>query len=143
MQIKDVMTRDAEVIRPGATLQEAAETMRLLNVGSLPVCDGERLVGMLTDRDLTVRGTAEGVNPWQTRVEVVMTPGVVYCFEDQDLAEAARVMRENGVRRLPVLSRAKRLVGIISLDDIAVDAGDELLAGEVVRGAAQPTERKQ
>lgn len=143
MQVKDAMTRDPELIRPDATLQEAAETMRQLNVGSLPVCDGERLVGMLTDRDVTVRGTAEGVNPWETRVEVVMTSGVVYCFEDQDVAEAARIMRENGLRRLPVLSQEKRLVGIISLDDLAVDAGDERLAGEVVRGAAQPTQRKQ
>ena len=127
----------------GGDVEEAAETMRLLNVGSLPVCDGDRLVGMLTDRDITVRATAEGVDPRSTRVEVVMTPGVVYCFEDQDVGEAARVMQAHGVRRLPVLSQAKRLVGIISLDDIAVDAGQERTAGEVVKGVAQPTPRKQ
>ena len=143
MLVRDAMTPEAAVVRPDATLAEAAETMRAQNVGSLPVCHGERLVGMLTDRDVTVRATAAGRDPKTVRVSEAMTPGIVYCFDDQDVREAAGVMERHGVRRLAVLNRAERLVGVISLDDIAVDAGDQRLAGEVVQRAAQPTEQKQ
>ena len=143
MLVRDAMTPEAAVVRPDATLAEAAETMRAQNVGSLPVCHGERLVGMLTDRDVTVRATAAGRDPKTVRVSEAMTPEIVYCFDDQDVREAAGVMERHGVRRLAVLNRAERLVGVISLDDIAVEAADQRLAGEVVQRAAQPTEQKQ
>src|SRR5262245_6738987 len=117
MRLSDVMTHDVEVIRPDATLEEAAAKMTALNVGPLPVCDGDRLVGMLTDRDITVRATAAGRDPKTSRVREVMTEAIVYGFEDEDTNEAARLMEQHGVRRLVILDRDKRLVGIVSLGD--------------------------
>src|SRR5688500_13378118 len=114
MRVSDVMTRGAECVGPDATLQEAASRMKALDVGSLPVCDNDRITGMVTDRDITIRAVAEGKDPRTARVREVMTPGVHYCFEDQDVAEAARIMKAQQVRRLPVLSRDKRLVGLVS-----------------------------
>src|SRR5918997_595868 len=99
MQLKDVMTRDVEVIHPDATLQEAARMMKALDVGPLPVCDGERVVGMLTDRDITVRATAEGRDPTTTKVREAMTQSVISVLEDQDVEEAARLMQEHQLRR--------------------------------------------
>src|SRR3954454_21482891 len=116
MKVSEMMTRGAECTRPDVTVQKAAERMKALDVGSLPVCgDNDRLVGMLTDRDITVRAVAEGQDPKTARVQDVMTPDVLYCFEDQDVSEAVRLMEENQVRRLVVLNRDKRLVGIVSL----------------------------
>jgi CBS domain-containing protein len=127
MLLRDVMTRHVEVIHPDATLREAAQKMKTLDVGPVPVCDGERLVGMLTDRDITIRATAEGRDPNSTRARDVMTPEITYCFEDQDVREAARIMEERQIRRLVVLNRDKRLVGIVSLGDLATQTGDEEL----------------
>ena len=138
MQIKDVMTRNVEVIRPDAPLQQAAEMMSRLNVGSLPVCDGERLLGMITDRDITVRATAVGGDPGSIAVREAMTPDVAYCYEDDDVAQAAIVMEERRIRRLPILSRDRRLVGIVSLGDLAVDAKYEDVAGEVTEEVSKP-----
>lgn len=138
MQLRDVMTRRVEVIRPDATIQEAAQKMKNLDVGPIPVCDGDRLQGMLTDRDITVRAIAEGKDPTQTQVSEVMTPEVIYCFEDQDVADAARIMRERQIRRLMVLNRGKRLVGIVSLADLATepDAQDE--ASDTLEQISEP-----
>jgi CBS domain-containing protein len=135
------MTRGVEMIAPEATLQQAAKKMQRLDVGPLPVCDGEQLVGMLTDRDITVRAVAEGCGPKTTAVREAMTPDIAYCFEDQDVHEAARVMEQCQIRRLPILNRAKRLVGIVSLGDLAVSVGAQTVAGEVleqVSESAQP-----
>jgi CBS domain-containing protein len=140
MQIKEVMTRGVEVIRPEDTLQEAARKMKTIDVGPLPVCDGERLVGMITDRDIIVRATAEGRDPKTTPVKEAMTPGIVYVYEDQDLEEAARVMKDRQLRRLVVLDRNKKLVGILSLGDIAADTKDEELSGEVLEKISEPSE---
>jgi CBS domain-containing protein len=111
MQVNDIMTQYVEVISPELSIQEAAQQMRSLDVGVLPVCNGDRLVGMLTDRDLTIRAVAEGRDPKITTVEEVMTPEVAYFFEDQDIEEAERVMEKHQIRRLPVLNREQRLVG--------------------------------
>ena len=143
MRVKDVMTRDVEVVAPTARLDEAAAKMRALNIGSLPVCDGERLVGMLTDRDIAVRSTAQSQHPGTVTVRAVMTPDAVYCFEDQDVAEAAEVMKQHEIRRLVVLDRGKKLAGIVAVDALAVEARAEVRAGEAVRGAAQPTPLKR
>ena len=139
MQVKDVMTRGAECVRPEATLQEAAQKMKSLDVGPLPVCDNDRLVGMLTDRDITVRAVAEGKDPRATRVRDAMTEGISYCFEEDDVADAARLMKEKQIRRLLVLDRNKRLAGIVSLGDLAVETGDEHLAGQTLERVSQPT----
>ena len=103
--LKDIMTRNPEVIAPEAPLQEAARRMKNLDVGPLPVCDGERLVGMLTDRDITIRGVAKGCDPCTTPVREVMTPEVEYCYEDQEVDAAARLMQERQIRRLPIVNR--------------------------------------
>src|SRR5215469_8117944 len=107
MQVKDVMTRDAECISPDSTLQQAAQRMQALNVGSLPICDHDRLAGMITDRDITVRATAEGRDPKTCAIREIMTPQIVYCFEDQDVREVAHIMEDRQIRRLPILNRDK------------------------------------
>lgn len=122
--VREVMTRHVEVVHPDSTLEEAAEKMTRFDIGPLPVCDGDRLVGLITDRDIIVRSVARGEDPSRDRVRDVMTPEVIYCFEDQDVAEAARLMRERKVHQLPVLNRDKRLVGIVSLGDLAVSGGE-------------------
>jgi CBS domain-containing protein/sporulation protein YlmC with PRC-barrel domain len=140
VQIKDIMTRNVEVVHPEATLWEAAQKMAALDVGPLPVCSGDQLVGMLTDRDITVRATAEGRDPKTTRVHEVMTPEVVYAFEDEDVSEAARIMTQEQVRRLVVLNQSKQLVGIISLGDLAVHTDDVRQAGQTLEGVSEPSE---
>lgn len=138
MKLKDVMTPNVEVIRPDAPLQEAAALMKSLDVGSLPVCDGRRLQGMLTDRDITIRATAEGRDPRQTPVREVMTPETIYCFEDQEASEAARLMEQRQIRRLPILNRSKDLVGIVALGDLATDMPNDKRVGEVLEGISEP-----
>jgi len=139
MQVKDIMTPNAECIQPDDTLEEAAKKMRDLDVGPLPVCgDNDRLAGMITDRDITVRAVAEGKDPRTTKVREVMTEQIIYCFEDQDVEEAARLMKERQVRRLVVLNRDKRLVGIVSLGDLATETGDRKKAGEVLQDISEP-----
>src|SRR3712207_4768535 len=100
MQLRNVMTRDVEVVRPDASVQDAAAKMKRLDVGPLPVCDGKRVLGMVTDRDITIRAVAEGRDPKSTKVQEVMTDEVIYCYEDQDAEDAARLMAEKQVRRL-------------------------------------------
>ncbi|HEX2185161.1 MAG TPA: CBS domain-containing protein [Chloroflexota bacterium] len=140
MKVGDVMTRSVEVIHPDATIDEAAEKMKAFDVGPLPVCDGDRLVGMITDRDITVRATAEERDPVTTRVSEVMTPDVVYTFEDADVEEAARLMEQHQLRRLVVMNRDKRLVGIVSLGDLAVRTPNEQRTGEVLEEVSRPSE---
>src|SRR5262245_34679744 len=138
MRVNEVMTKNVQCVSPDATLQEAAAKMKSLNIGPLPVCDNDRLVGLLTDRDITVRATAEGEDPTVIRVRDVMTPEVVYCFEDQLVSDAARMMQDWKVRRLVVLNHDKRLVGIVSLGDLAVESGDEQLSGQTLEQVSEP-----
>jgi CBS domain-containing protein len=123
------MTRGVETVEPSTGLRQAAKTMKQLDVGVLPVCDGDKLLGLVTDRDLTMRGLAEGS---AASVAEVMTPEVAFCFEDQDVTEAANLIEERQIRRIPVLSREKHLVGMVSVSDLAVSTGDQALAGEVL-----------
>lgn len=117
MKIKDVMTRDAKMATPNDTLQQAARLMKKSDFGVLPVADGERLIGMITDRDIAVRGIAEGLGP-DAKVRDAMSRDVKYCYEDEDVSHVCDNMSEIQVRRLPVMSRNKRLVGIVSLCDL-------------------------
>lgn len=142
MQLKDIMTRDPVIIGPDTTLKEAAGKMREIDSGVMPVGENDRLIGMLTDRDITVRATANGRDPNATKVREVMTEDVVYCFEDDDVRAAASKMEQHQIRRLIVLNRDKRLVGIVSLGDLAVDTGDERLAGEVTERVSEPAQPK-
>ena len=124
MKVRDAMTTEVQLCTPDDTLRDAAEAMAALNCGLLPVTDSERLVGMISDRDIAIRGVAMGRGP-DARVADVMTADVKYCFEDQDIGEVTANMGDIQVRRLPVLNRKKQLVGIIALGDIArAQAGD-------------------
>jgi len=139
MNVKDVMTAGVECIRPSDSIAAAAAKMSDLDVGVLPVCgEGDRLVGMISDRDITVRAVATGQDPKVTHVSDVMTPDIVYCYEDQDVAEAAELMKENQIRRLVVLNRTKGLVGIVSLGDLAVKTGDDAMSGEALERVSEP-----
>jgi CBS domain-containing protein len=122
MKVSELMTRDVYVVSPNVTLQQAANMLASLDAGILPVREKDRLVGMIRDRDITVRGIAKGKAP-SSKVRDVMTSDVKNCFEDQEIEEATQNMGEIQVRRLPVINREKRLVGILSLGDIALRAG--------------------
>lgn len=123
MRIGDAMTREVETTRPSATLQEAAAQMGTVGVGMLPVVDDGRIVGVITDRDITVRAVARGVDPTKGRVGDAMSAPVVFVYEDETVRDAARRMEDHGVRRLLVLDRDERLVGVITLDDLATLPG--------------------
>ena len=136
MRISEAMTRDPKVASPDQTIQEVAGIMLDIDAGVMPVGENDRLVGMITDRDIAVRAIAQGKGP-QTPVREVMTEDVKYCFEDEDFDEVARNMADQQVRRLPVLNRDKRLVGILSLGDMAVTQ-DSRTAGETLSGISEP-----
>src|SRR5437773_273650 len=138
MKIRDIMTPDVEYVWPDDTLQEAAVKMKNLDVGPLPVCDRERIAGMLTDRDITVRAVATGLDPRSTRVSEVMSHSVIYCYEDEDAEDAARLMQERQVRRILVLNRDQRLVGIVSLGDLAAETGDPQRIGKILQDVSEP-----
>jgi CBS domain-containing protein len=137
MQIKDVMTTKVQLTDPATKLKEAAAAMRDGDFGLLPVGANDRLVGTITDRDITVRAVAEGKDPNTTQVGDVMSEGIHYCFEDQEVEEAARLMSEVQVRRLPILNRDKRLVGIVALGDLAVETRSGGPAGEALAGVSK------
>ncbi len=135
MKVAECMTREVRMVRPETTIQDAARTMADNDVGSLPVSDGERLIGMVTDRDIVTRAVCTGKGP-NTPVRDVMTDEVKYCFDDQDLQEVASNMGDIQLHRLPVVNRDKRLVGIIALADVAVAANDQT-AGRAVSGISR------
>ncbi len=118
MKVSDAMTRDVMLIHPNQSIQEAAALMEDCDIGSLPVADSDKLIGMITDRDIAVRAVAKGQGP-DTQVSRVMSKEVLYCFEDDDVKNVAKNMSEIQVRRLPVVTREKKLVGILSLGDLA------------------------
>jgi CBS domain-containing protein len=138
MKVRELMTEEVHITGPDETLQKAAMAMCELDAGILPVGDKNRLVGMISDRDIATRGIALGKGP-DTKVRDVMSPEVKYCFEDQDIEEITQNMGDIQVRRLPVLNRDKRLVGIISLGDIAISEGRKPNgAGEALSGISRP-----
>jgi CBS domain-containing protein len=138
MQVFEVMTPDVVRVAPEVTLMEVARTMKNLDIGPLPVCEGDRLLGMVTDRDITVRATAEGRDPQQTPVGDVMTTEVVCCHEADDIRAAAKLMQEAQLRRLLVVNDDGRLVGIVSLSDLVLQTGDEKLAGRTLEKVSEP-----
>jgi CBS domain-containing protein len=136
MKVSEVMTREILVANPEQTVQQAARMMADIDAGVLPVGENDRLVGMITDRDIAIRCVAQGNGP-DAKIRDVMSHDVKYCFIDQDLDEVTRNMAEIQVRRLPVLDRDKRLVGIVSLGDIAT-VGEAMEAGEALSGISMP-----
>jgi CBS domain-containing protein len=136
MRVRDCMTSNVRIADPDQTLREAAETMARLDAGALPVGEHDRLVGMITDRDIAVRGVALGKGP-EARIREVMSTEVRYCFEDEDIEHVLHNMGELQVRRLPVLNRDKRLIGIISLGDLS-RSGETAESGEALSGISKP-----
>jgi CBS domain-containing protein len=141
MKVSEVMTRDVQTIRPDQRVQEAASFMLSADAGSIPVTDGDRLIGMITDRDIAVRGVAMGYGP-DTPVRELMTDDIVCARADDDIDDVASKMSEAQVRRLPVLDDQERLCGIVSLGDLSREAGDES-ATEALEGVSQPGGRHQ
>lgn len=142
-RLKEIMTPQVDVISADATAEDASTKMKNLNIGAIPVCDGDRLIGMVTDRDLVVRVMADRRDPMTVRVQEAMTPEVSYCFEDDDVEQAARLMAERQIRRLPILSRAKELVGIVSLGDLAVHGTDATISGSVLENVSRPAQPRR
>lgn len=138
MRISDIMTRNVRVVAPERTIQEAARLMDEMNVGVLPVCDGRKLRGMITDRDITVRATAAGLPPDTTRVRDVMSDNVWWCFDDDDVGHIVQLMSDHQIRRLPVVDHDKHLVGIVALGDIATDSEGD--ATRALRSISTPSE---
>jgi len=136
MKVSDAMSRDVAVASPTESIRNVAKVMAKIDAGVLPVGEGDRLVGMITDRDIAIRAVAEGKAP-TTKVRDIMSEEVLYCYDDQDLDEVAQNMSEMKIRRLPVVNREKRLVGIISLGDLACNA-DAGMTGETVSHICEP-----
>jgi CBS domain-containing protein len=137
MKIREIMTRDVRVASPDDNLQQAAQIMEKEDFGALPIGENDRLVGMLSDRDITIRAVARGLKPDQCKVRDVMTSDIKYVYEDESVEDVARTMSELQVRRLPVLNRDKRLVGIVSLGDLALT--EPKPAGKALHSISQPT----
>ena len=134
--ISEVMTTDVEVVGPEETLRDAARAMADLDVGSLPVCDGRKLIGMVTDRDITIRAVAEGKSA-DTPVSEVMTDEVVWCTDTDSVDEVLQQMSDAQVRRIPVVDKDRQLVGIVALGDIALEEDEDV--DEALRDISMPT----
>lgn len=137
MKVAEAMSRNVEIANPDDTIEHAAQRMAQLDIGVLPVGENDRLVGMLTDRDIAVRIAARGKNPSSARVRDAMSAEIKYCFEDEDVDHVSRNMGDQQLRRLPVLSKDKRLVGILSLGDIA-QKGNGHTSGAAMEGVSRP-----
>lgn len=137
MKISEVMTPDAQCIAPGAPVVEAAEIMRQLDIGALPVCEEGHLVGIVTDRDIVVRGVAVEADLQTLTVAEIMSPQIVSIGEDDEVESAVRAMEKHQVRRLPVVNRHQRIVGMLSLGDLAVETPTSL-CGEVLKEVSAP-----
>ena len=136
MRVSEAMTRDVRVATPGQTIRDVAKIMAEIDAGAMPVGENDKLVGMITDRDIAIRAVAQGKGPDTPVREVMSTEQVLYCFEDEDLNDVAKNMGSEQVRRLPVVSKDKRLVGIVSLGNIA--QRESKSAGKAVKGVSKP-----
>lgn len=136
MRVSEAMTRNVRLCTPGQTIREVASMMAEIDAGSMPVGENDRLIGMITDRDIAIRAVAAGKSP-ETPVREVMSEHIHYCFDDEEIDEVAQNMGDIKVRRLPVVNRDKRLVGILSLGDVARTEGGETV-GDAVVGVSQP-----
>ena len=137
MLCKDVMTSGVESICRNANVKEAAQMMRRLDVGILPVTDHSRLVGVMTDRDIVLRTVAMGKGPEDAKVGEIMTPNLIVCYEEQSLEEAARLMESQQIRRLLVVNREKELVGVLSLGDLALSRGADSMTRQTLQGISE------
>jgi CBS domain-containing protein len=137
--VRDLMTRGVRTLSPSDSVIFAAQAMAELDVGSIPVCDGQRLVGVVTDRDLTLRSLAQGRDPQSTQLDQVMTTDVQWCYEEQSIEEVAQLMRDAQIRRLPIVDHDRKLVGVVSLGDLAAKGGEQE-ASEALKEISTPSE---
>lgn len=137
-QLRELMTRDVKVITPDMTIGDAAKTMREGNFGMMPVGENDRMIGTISDRDIVIRAVAEGMD-FSTKVRDVMSKGIAWAYEDETVEEATKIMSERQVRRLPVVNRDKRLVGIVALGDIAVERSEIEPAAEALSEISKPS----
>ena len=137
-QLKDVMSRDVQVIKPESTIQEAAKAMLEGDFGMMPVEENDRLIGAISDRDIAVRGIAQGKDS-NAKVREVMSEGITWAYEDDSVEAAAKIMSEHQIRRLPVINRDKRLVGIVALGDFAVKGPELEPAAEALSEISKPS----
>ncbi len=137
-KIKELMSRDVQVISPDETIREAAQHMLKGNFGMMPVVENDRMIGSISDRDITIRAVASGKDAG-TKVREVMSEGIHWAYEDDSVTEVAKLMSEHQIRRLPIVNADKRLVGIVALGDFAVDSADIAVAGEALAEISQPS----
>jgi CBS domain-containing protein len=137
MQIHEIMTQTVESAHPSLPILKAAEKMRDLDIGFLPICENDKLVGTVTDRDITIKSVAQGRDPRVAPVSEIMRPEVFFCCEDDDVYDVAQQMQEKEVRRMVILSRDRRLVGVVSLGDIAAMLMEKEVAGETLSQIAE------
>lgn len=137
MQIREIMHQGANVINFNQSIQEAAKMMKEKDIGALPVERDDKMVGMFTDRDITVRVVASGKSPKETKIHECMTEGISWCFDDDDIEDVSKKMRERKQRRIPVVNRDKRLVGMVSLAELAGKTKDPKLSHEILSSVAQ------
>lgn len=135
--LKEIMSTNVEIISPDATIRDAAKKMDDLDVGALPVCESDLLLGIVTDRDIIIRSISAGHDPNIALVRDAMTSPIHYCYEDQSIEDAAKLMENKQIRRIAVLNRNKRLVGIVSLGDLAIELQDRELTAEVTEKVSQ------
>ena len=138
-KVMEVMTKDVEIINPNDSLKDAAEKMRTLNVGPLPVCDGDNLMGIITDRDIVVRAVSKGMDPNNTRVSEAMTGDIEYVYENDDIGKVVQKMKEEQIRRILVVNQDKKLVGIVALGDLA-EAMNTQEAGQTLESISEPSQ---
>jgi CBS domain-containing protein len=134
--ISEIMSRDVQIVGPNETVQRAARLMGELDVGALPVCDGRKLVGMLTDRDITIRATAAGLAPGETRVRDIMSGDVAWCEQEESNKDVLQRMGTSQIRRVPVVNERRELVGIVSLGDLALNEASTV--SEALRDISAP-----
>ena len=135
MKVKDVMHTGVSWVEPDVSVAEVAKKMRNEDIGAVPVGEHDRLIGMVTDRDITCRGTAEGASPKELTARDVMSKGIIFCRDEEDVDDALRIMEHKKIRRLPVLNEDKRMVGMLSLGDVSSKVS-ESLSGEVMRAVS-------
>jgi len=137
-KLKDLMSRDVQIISPDGTIKEAAQHMLKGNFGMMPVGENDRMIGTISDRDIAIRAVAEGKDP-STKVREVMSEGIVWAYEEDSVDDAVKLMSDHKIRRLPIVNADKRLVGIVALGDFAVESADIEAAGEALSEISKPT----
>jgi CBS domain-containing protein len=139
MKISEIMTSTVRSLQPESSVQEAAQLMKDYEIGALPICDNGRIVGIVTDRDITIRGVAAGLDAGKTPIRRVMSTNVAYCFDNDDVDDVVRIMEAQQVRRLPILNASLQLAGIVTLGDVAVRTKNSDIAGETLQQISLPT----